>query len=126
MGSFLAYKRKRRQIRLVNFQEREIGFLMLAKQACFQDPALPDGNLAGGIAHRKWQGHANPLRSFYDVGIGHDVAARIHDYARANRVLANNERRLRSIFLAQRSVARHQNLHHRGRNLGSQGFQVGI
>ena len=42
MGSLLAEKRQRWQISLVDLEQREIGFFVLAHEACFYDAALPD------------------------------------------------------------------------------------
>ena len=47
-----ADERKSRQIGLVDLEQGEIGFLVLADEARLKDAALPDWHLAGGVAHR--------------------------------------------------------------------------
>ena len=97
MGPLLAEKGKRRQIGLINFEQREIGFLVLADESRFKNAALPDRHLAGGVAHGKRQGNANALCAFHHMSVGHDVAVGVDDHSRAHRVLANDESSLRSI-----------------------------
>jgi hypothetical protein len=51
-GSLLAEKGESRQIGIINFQQCEISFLVLPKEASFKNPALPDRGLATRIARR--------------------------------------------------------------------------
>ena len=113
--TLLADQRQRRQIRVVDLQQRQIGFLVQAEEPRLENAPLALRHLAG-IAHGQRQRHANPLRAFHHVRVGHDVAIRIDNHSRAHRMLAHNQRRLRAILLAQRTISRNQNLHHRRRN----------
>ena len=101
---------------------------MLADEASFQDAALPDRHLASGVAHGQRQGDADALCAFDHVCVGHDVASRVNDYSRADRVLADNKSSLGPVVLAlvERPVSGHENLHHRRRNPRSQTFQRAV
>ena len=121
-----ADERKSRQVGLVDFEEREIGFLVLADEARFENAALADRHLAGGVAHGQRQGDANPLRAFDHVGVGHDVAGRVDDDSRSDGVLADDERRLRPIFFAEWAVSGDENLHDRRRHSGGEALEGAV
>ena len=126
MRTLLAEKRQGWQIGLIDLEQCEIGFFVLADEARFQNAPLPDRHLARRVAHRQRQGDTDALRALYYVSVGHDVSVRIYDHPRADRVLAHDERGLGPFFLLQWPVSRDQNLHYCGRNLRSQGLQRAI
>ena len=126
MRSLLAEKWQGRKIGFVDLEEREIGLFVLAQEAGFQNPALSDRDLAGRIAHGQRQGDANALCAFHHVRIGHDVAVGVYNHARADRVLAYDERGLGTIFFAERPVPGNENLHDGGGDLGGEALQSSV
>src|ERR1700728_2639657 len=126
MGPLLAKKWKGRQIRLIDLEQREVGFCVLPHQACFHDAALPDRHRTSGVAHGKRQGDANALRALNHVSIGHNVAAGVYNDSRAHRVLTDDEGGLGFILLAERSVSGNKNLHYGWGNPAGKAFQSAI
>ena len=56
-GALRADQRKRGQIGFIDFEQGEIGFLVLADQAGLENAALPDRHLSGRVAHGQRQNH---------------------------------------------------------------------
>jgi hypothetical protein len=63
------------------------------------------------------------LRSFYDVGVGHDVAVGINDDTGADSVLANDEGGLSAVFFAEGAISGDKDLDYRRRNFGGEAFE---
>src|SRR5271154_4474671 len=71
---------QRREIFLFDLEEGEIGFLVHANEAGFEDVTPARGHRAGGI-DGQGQGDADALRAIDYVGVGDDVTGGIDDHA---------------------------------------------
>src|SRR5579863_8187853 len=92
---------------------------MDSNNVSFNDPLLARwSHLVREIHRRQCESHVDALRSLNYVSVCHDVAVRVHDYSRTDRMLAGYERRLTAIALFQGPIARNQNLNHRRRKPG--------
>ncbi len=129
-GSLLADERERGEIGLVNFEQSEIGVFVLADEFGFEDAALADWHLSGGVAHGQGQGDANALCAFDDVGVGHDISVRVNDHAGADGMLADDERGLGAVIsalaLAEGTESGDENLNDSRGNFGGEGFEGAV
>ena len=90
---------------------------MNANQARLHHPLFPHRrNLLRMVHRRHRQRHMNVLRSRHHMGIRDDVTRGIDDHTRADRMFARDQRRLPATTVLCRSIACHQNLHHRRRH----------
>ena len=64
----------------LHLEQGQVRFLVQAHELCLQNFRFAQGlDLQGRYGRRGWQHHANPLCTFHNMGIGHNVAIRI-DY----------------------------------------------
>src|SRR5208283_2093098 len=112
-----AAQRKCRQSCLINLDESKISFLMEADETCFNNALLAcRRNLVREIDGSGGKRDVNALRSLHHVRIGHDVAVRVDDHTRPDRLLARDERGLSTTALVDGPKPRDQNLNHGGRD----------
>jgi hypothetical protein len=91
-----------------------------------QSAACPPAQSGRDNPPKAGESYVDALRPLDHVGIGHDVAVRVHDHSGTDRLLAGYERRLTAIVLFQSPIAGDQNLNHRRRNPGGKLLDRGI
>src|ERR1019366_92150 len=120
-------QRKRGQPSLINLDEGKVCFFVEAYKSCLDNPLLAHGrNLVGKIHRRHCKRNVDALCPLDDMSVCHDVAVRLHDPPRTDRMLAGYERRLTTVVFFQRPIAGNQNLNHRRRNPGGKLLDGGI
>src|SRR5438876_930672 len=91
---------------------------MGSNDLCIHDlPGVNGLGIKGGVGWRRWQDHANALRSLNNVSIGDDVSIRIDYDSRSDGTLRENRRRIILTVILSRAVPGNHDLDNRGGHL---------